>query len=52
MESQNMQLDDMIEIIEQKGTMFSDSPTAGEWSVGRALSHAAYEYENAKVKNG
>lgn len=40
----------MIEIIEQKGTMFSDNPGSAEWSVGRALSHAAYEYENSKVK--
>ena len=52
MESQNMELDDMIEILERKGTMFSDNPGAGEWSVARALSHAAYEYENSKVKNG
>lgn len=41
----------MIEIIEQKGTMFSDNPGSGEWSVGRALSHAAYDYETAKEKS-
>ena len=50
MESQGMELDDMIEILERKGTTFSDSPGAGEWSVSKALSHAAYDYETAKEK--
>jgi hypothetical protein len=50
MESQKMELDDMIEILEQKGIMFSDNPEPGEWSVARALSHAVYDYETAKEK--
>lgn len=52
MESQKLDLQDMIEIIEQKGIMFSDNPGAGEWSVARALSQAAYDYETVKEKNG